>query len=110
MNDQATLDLFKPVKADIKADLDRLVAYLRGRGWRTAREIAAVVGFNDRYTRRIAEFSDGTIIGSDLGYKLTQEATPEEISEWEARYASQIERMTARRVKTLRAWHSRKAA
>jgi hypothetical protein len=110
MNDQGTLDLFRSIKTDINADLERLVAYLRGRGWRTAREIAAVIGFNDRYTRRVAEFSEGAIIGSDLGYKLTGDATPEEINEWEGRYASQIERMTARRVKTLKAWHSRRAA
>jgi hypothetical protein len=110
MNDQGTLDLFRPIKADLNADLERLVAYLRGRGWRTAREVAAVIGFNDRYTRRVAEYSDGSIIGSDLGYKLTLEATPEEINEWEGRYASQIERMTSRRVKTLKAWHSRRAA
>jgi hypothetical protein len=110
MNDQATLDLFRSSKPDINADLERLASYLRGRGWRTAREITAVLGFNDRYTRRIAELSDGALIGSDLGYKLTLEATPEEINEWEARYASQIDRMTARRVKTLKAWHSRRAA
>lgn len=109
MSEQGTLALFK-AKADIGADLAILVSYLRGRGWRTAREIQVVTAMNDRYIREVAEHSDGGVIGSSQGYKLTEEATPEEINEWEGRYASQIERMTARRVKTLKAWHGRRAA
>jgi hypothetical protein len=97
---------------NLVADLELLISYLRGRGWRTARDIAAhpELRFVDRYTRTLAEHSAGAIIGSDQGYKLTAEASPEELNEWKGRYQSQIRRMTERLISTERAWHSRRAA
>lgn len=104
--------LFDRKGRNVEADLSTLVAYLRGRGWRTAKDIAAhpELAFSDRYTRTLAEHSAGAIIGGDHGYKLTSEATPDEINEWKGRYQSQIRRMTERLVKTERAWHARRAA
>jgi len=63
--------LFDRKGRNIEADLSTLLAYLRGRGWRTAKEIAAhqELGFSDRYTRAIAQHSKGQIISGDLGYK-----------------------------------------
>ena len=99
-------------RKNMVADIETLISYLRGRGWRTAREIMShpELRFPDRYTRALAEHSAGAILGSDQGYKLTSEATPEELNEWKGRYQSQIRRMTERMIATERAWHARRAA
>jgi hypothetical protein len=104
--------LFDRKGRNIEADLSTLLAYLRGRGWRTAKDIAAhpELQFSDRYTRTLAEHSAGAVIGGDQGYKLTQDATPEEINEWKGRYQGQIRRMTERLISTEKAWHARRAA
>lgn len=100
------LPLFKRGVRDLDLDLCKLLEFLEC-GWRTARKIQIALGFNERYIRNLAENSNGQVIGSDRGYKLTLDATPEEIREWRGRYASQIERMTRRILTTERCWHSR---
>ena len=113
MTSQFSLPLFRTKQEDSAEHYARLISFLRGRGWRTAKEIVLTLGeypFTDRYIRKLAEKSEGAIIGSDLGYKLTAQATPEELNEWRGRYQSQIKRMTERLVRTENAWHSREVS
>jgi hypothetical protein len=109
---QLDMALFRPKVEDSAEHLARLMDFLRNRGWRTAREIEATLGspFSDRYIRKLAEKSEGRLIGCDLGYKLTIQATPEELNEWRGRYISQIQRMQERVSRTEKAWHGRVAA
>ena len=92
------------------ADFTRLSNYLERRGWRTAREIEQVLGFTDRYTRILAAESKGKVIGSSCGYKLTSEATPEEMNEYRGRQQAQIKATAERLAMTERVWHSREVA
>jgi hypothetical protein len=109
---QLDMMLFRPKVEDGDEHLARLLNFLCNRGWRTAREIEATLGspFSDRYIRKLAEKSEGRLIGCDLGYKPTSQATPEELSEWRGRYISQIKRMQERVSRTEKAWHSREGA
>lgn len=56
-----------------------MIAALHGTGWRTARDLGARKESDKRVLRAIAEASEGQIISGQKGYKLTVEATPEEI-------------------------------
>jgi hypothetical protein len=104
--------LFDRKGRNIEADLSTLLAYLRGRGWRTAKEIAAhpELGFSDRYTRAIAQHSKGQIISGDLGYKYNFDATREEKDEFRQRLISQAKNMIKRAIDADRVWHSGRAA
>ena len=77
-------------------DTEAMKAALAGAGWKTARQIAQALGFDDRYLRLCAEASRGEIISGQKGYKLTREATPEEIQHAEAWLVSQAKRMMDR--------------
>jgi hypothetical protein len=61
--------------------IDQMIAVLRGKGWRTAKDLGARKEADKRVLRAIAESSEGQIISGQKGYKLTIEATVTEISE-----------------------------
>jgi len=104
---QITLPLFRPRIQDHAEDRARLLWFLANRGWRTASDIKSVLGYDDRYTRKLASECEGKIIGSQDGYRLTMDATPEDMNEWRGRQQSQIEQMQKRIIMTEKAWHSR---
>ena len=62
-----------------KYQVDEMVRALKGRGWLTARQLGADKESDKRALRAIAEESEGQIISGQKGYKLTAEATLEEI-------------------------------
>jgi hypothetical protein len=104
------MGLFKAKQRNIEQDLSRLEEMLRvASSWMTAKRIAAILDMDDRYIRKLAEASDGRIIGTDSGYKLTSRLTPEEFGEWRGRYDSQIKRMLERLQRTTGQWHRRAA-
>ena len=80
-----------------ETDVAQLVTALKGTGWRLRRDLERVLGWNDRKVRAVAEASQGEVLGSDLGYRLTIEASCTEIEAWDARFAGQIQAMQARR-------------
>ena len=114
--EQPELPSFRPKVADQQEDISRLVSFLRGRGTRTADEIQAVLRFGSghinetyrRYIRALAASAEYQIIGTAHGYKLTSEATPDEMNHWKARQLSQVEATQERIIKTEHVWHSRK--
>jgi hypothetical protein len=78
-----------------KFQVDEMIAALRGRGWRTAKDLGARKESDKRDLRAIAEASEGQIISGQKGYKLTIEATVTEIAET-AWLKSQGKKMIAR--------------
>lgn len=102
------LGLFRQKVRHTEEDLSRLEEYLTwANGWRTAKTISADLSMDDRYIRKLAEVSEGKILGTDAGYKLTSKVTPEEFSEWKGRYESQVKRMLERLQRTTSQWHRR---
>lgn len=73
----AELDLRLPAPDITVADVDALCAHLRGRGWVTAKQLAAEIGLDDRKIRAVAEHSDGRILSGPgcPGYRLFDGAT-----------------------------------
>lgn len=57
-------------------EVEKLVEFLRGRGWLRAAEIEAALGTNDRKLRAIAEHSEGRILSGQRGYRLFDRTTP----------------------------------
>jgi hypothetical protein len=64
-----------------KFQVDEMIAALRGREWRTAKDLGAHRESDKRLLRAIAESSEGQIISGQRGYRLTLEATVSEIAE-----------------------------
>jgi len=72
-----------PAKAPkiVAEDVAKLLQILVGSGWLTSREIKAKTGWQDRYLRALANASLGRVLSypGSPGYKLTMEATKEEV-------------------------------
>ena len=60
--------------------VEQMIASLRGAGWLTAKQLGADRESDKRILRAIAEASEGQIISGQKGYKLTLEATPEDVN------------------------------
>lgn len=84
-----------------------LIDLLRGRGWVTCRTIQKEAGITDRAVRNLAHHSKGQIISGQQGYKLTQEATIEEIQRASNWLRSQANEMRSRALQIDRVYHSR---
>ena len=107
---QLDLALSQKEKRHLDEEVARLLEYLAYHNyWITARSIGTDLDMTDRQIRKLAEASNGKIIGTDSGYKLTSRVTPEEFSEWRGRYESQIKRMLERLQRTASQWHRREA-
>jgi CHASE3 domain sensor protein len=68
-------------------DLCRLLAYFID--WTKAEAISEITTWNDRKIRQLAQHSNGQIISGDKGYKLTCDATMDEITHAANRLRSQ---------------------
>ena len=97
--------LFRAQPDDVR--LPEFLSWLHGRGWVTSAQIESVKTWKDRDIRALAEASDGQIISGQKGYKLTLEATLEEIDQASGWYLSQAKKMTARAMKILSIKHGR---
>lgn len=88
-------------------ELPFLMAYLRKHKIATASDIRDSLGYCPRTCRFIAEASEGKIIGSDKGYRLTSKTSPTEFAEWERGFRSRIKKMQKRLIQTQNAWHGK---
>jgi hypothetical protein len=88
-------------------ELPFLMAYLRKHKIATASDIRDSLGYCPRTCRFIAEASEGKIIGSDKGYRLTSKTSPTEFAEWERGFRSRIQKMQKRLIQTQKAWHGK---
>lgn len=107
MNEQLPLHFpgRMPRAARMAGDLHRLSLFLTGRPWTTAGEIEAALGWSDRRVRTLAHASRGEIISGQAGYKLTREATMEEIRHARTWLRSQAREMIARSIQIDRVFH-----
>lgn len=94
-------------RRDLDADLIKLLSWLEGRGWQTAAAIERELGWNDRHSRAVANHSRGHIISGQAGYRLTSEATLEEIQHARDRLHSQAREMDLRVTQIDRVRHGR---
>lgn len=88
--------------------VEAMIQALRGNDWQRAAELGARNERDKRNLRAIAEASEGQIISGQKGYKLTLEATPEDLNAagW---LKSQGDKMRGRWLKIQRVWHRRGA-
>lgn len=100
------LPLFIVSSARLADDAELLCKNLAGRGWMKAQEIIAEFPmWKDRYIRRIAAESEGRILSGQNGYKLTIEATPEEVLHATNWMRSQAREMIRRSIRIARVFH-----
>lgn len=76
MTAQLDLPIAQKAPEQTDYDVDALCAHLQGQGWIKAGEMP---WHGERYIRALANASKGRIISGQLGYRLTKEATFEEV-------------------------------
>src|SRR5579872_6305207 len=103
MVDQLQLSFLR--KRRIPSDIAALCAWLRGRGLQRAAKIEEALGLNDRYIRDLAHQSQGEIISGQNGYKLTCQATGDEIIRCIRTLRSQADEMRQRSIDIERVHH-----
>lgn len=109
-----TIQTELPIPKPSKLDCSRLVDVLRGRDWRTSKEILFAFGesnseSNRRKVRAMASASAGKVAGGQKGYKLVEEMTREEFQHYRNWMASQAEEMRRRVVLSDHLWFKRKS-
>ena len=98
------------LSCESRTDIARLIAALRGKGWVRRRILAHDLVMTERLFRAIAHASGGQIIGSDKGYRLTLEASPEDVRAAIGRLIAQREQMQQRILDIERVYHARKVS
>ncbi len=110
MNQEPQLSLFDQIKkretSAIPDQLESLIRTLTGKGWMTRRQLEAQTSFSDRTLRALANSSAGQIISGQQGYRLTREATVDEIKHAANWLKHQAEEMTRRAIQIERVRHS----
>ena len=105
------LDLRTSAPRATSGDVQRLFSVLFSDGvrWMSARELTAVLSWNDRKIRAVAAkaWPFVTSAPASRGYIQTTKATMAEIDEVDARLASQIDAMQRKRVALRCFYHSR---
>jgi len=93
-----------------KPATEELVAFLRGKGWLTARQIADATKWDDRAIREMASASDAVIsYPGSPGYKLLSDCTAEEYHHYREARRSQARDMLAKVIRTDRVFFRRSA-
>jgi hypothetical protein len=77
---------------------NRLVSALAGRGWVRRRDLAPVIGLDERKIRELAEQSAGVIVSGNRGYCLFSECTVDDLSHAANRLESQGRKMIRRAI------------
>lgn len=85
-------------------DVENFVEHLAGKGWVFARELRAQLGLNDRHVRALAEGSKGRVLSGQQGYRLTAEATKDELERCINRQLAQASKTRARMRHTEDVW------
>jgi len=82
MKPHEQLELLPPKGPKVsESDVAKLLQILPGNGWLTSGQIQALTGWHERYVRAVANASRGRVLSypGSPGYKLTREATKEEV-------------------------------
>lgn len=106
MSDQLALSFERPKQPN--PQIGDLVAFLTGRDWHTAEEIAAATGWNDRRVRKLASACDAVIsYPGSPGYKLLKSCSADEYHRYRMARRSQARDMIAKVIRTDRIFYSR---
>jgi len=105
------LGLFDPRPAPpqrAEADAVALARFLQGRGWLTAADLKAGLGWNERRVRAAAAASTGDILSGPgmPGYRITREASADERDSAIAALRAQARRMIARSIRISKCHHT----
>ena len=103
-------DLFdkpKPTEATAnELQIRVLMSALAGRGWLTAKQLQPLTGLSDRQLRAAANASAGQILGGQKGYRLTTQASQEEVSHTTRWLSHQAREMESRAQNICRIWNN----
>ena len=105
-------ELFPPKGPRVlDADVAKLLQILPGNGWLTSVQIRALTGWQERYVRAVANASRGRVLSypGSPGYKLTREATKEEVDAADI-LGHQANEMRRRLVEIRNVFYGRRAA
>lgn len=106
--EQTTLRFGSPDRQD--PDGATLIGYLRGQGWRTAKQISEALGWDDRAVRELAAASDEIIsYPGSPGYKLLEDCTVEEYEHYRLARRHQAREMIGKVIRTDRRFYRRPA-
>jgi hypothetical protein len=111
---QVEFELIQPAPKIDQAEVEILKKILSGRGWVKAYEVANISAdlyqraWIDRKIRALAAASDGYIVSGQRGYKLTGEATIEEVQHAAAWLRTQATAMNARALAIDRVYHAKR--
>lgn len=102
------MSLSLPTAANTPVSLDRFLAVLSGRGWIKSAAICEVEPrLTPRSIRALAERAGGEIISCPAkGYRLTREATADEVRHALADLHSRARKLLDREVRTSQTWHA----
>jgi hypothetical protein len=117
MNKQLELIARRAPKVSAK-EVELLLNILRGQSWMTAMHITLEskyhigqqVRWSDRKIRAIANASEGQVISGQRGYRLTREATIEEVQHAAAWLRHQARAMRLRALEIDRVYHGKVVA
>lgn len=103
---QLDLDFAPRFRAQTGDDrVGELLDFLHERGWVSGREICASKQWTERLVRLLAAASVGQVLSGQRGYKLTREASPDELHHATAWLESQAKQMSERAGQIRRVWH-----
>ena len=88
-------------------EVERMIFFLKDRGWMTAKRIGEALQLGERRIRAIAQASKGHILGGQDGYRLTFQATLVESGRTKDFLLSQSTEMRKRALEIDRVHHSR---
>jgi hypothetical protein len=103
------LGLRLPAPEVTQQEVQRVFDYLRGREWVVAREICQALTLDDRRLRKIAEWSDGTILSGPgcPGYRAFDDAARiQDADDAACRLEGQAKRMLQRAASIRRRYHA----
>jgi hypothetical protein len=108
IGDQLELSLPQP-RADLVApeEIAEMIAFLNGQDWVKARLFP--VGWTERRIRAVASASKGRVISGQQGYKLTLQATIDEVTKARNWLLGQAEEMRRRVAEIDRVYHGRRS-
>jgi hypothetical protein len=106
--EQTTLRFEQSHQSD--REIATLIAYLRGQGWKTAKQTSEALGWDDRAVRALAAASDEVIsYPGSPGYKLLEDCSLEEYERYRLARRHQAREMISKVIRTDRRFYRRPA-
>lgn len=109
VDDSAQLDLpfARPRRSSVEMAeaVAGVVRFLRGRGWQSRKVVCDRLGLNLRELRAIVSAAEPEILSGQSGYRLTAEATADEIGKAADQWQSQAEALHRKAIALRRRGH-----